>query len=720
MANVFIDIASEFTGKKAFKQAETATEKLTKNVKQLARTFGVAFGTAQVIAYGKASIKAAAADEKAQQQLALALKNVGLERDASSSEAYIQALQSEFGIVDDKLRPAYQTLAVATRDTATAQKLLNLSLDISASTGKDLGAVTAALSRAYLGNNTSLSKLGVGISKADLKAKSFEEITSQLATTFAGSATAAANTFQGSIDKLGVASANASEIIGTGLIDALKGLGDENSVDDLAKSMQDAALYTADVIRGIGVLTEKLKALPGVGSFNIGMIPIVGSYLEILRNMGKSKGGGFPQGAPADLTRQFTKTPTKSLTSSQTKVEKELLKVNKENLKLAKAKATFDLQKIQIEAALKGKLSEEDRMRLKLLQAIEEENLSNIEKYQKKLEEAQEKAKELQAVLDKMKDVEVKDPFSTWKVDPLTTAIGGLTTALTDVRTGMTSTGIAWSDVAAKIAATEVKPNLTQWSSTFKMATDEAESAVETAVTALGSTTAAATAAAIAAAAAATATANAALISTSSASAQAAADAADLLSASNNAALTSTTEAATKAAIDAAAAAVAAANAALTATSSTATEAIGTSTTTATNTTVLAIAESGTATAGTIIETSQAAADALDLLYSNATNALTNATTATTTDFMATSSAALESLKDILSAQANEYAAAAAAASAQAAADAADLGGAGNAGGGINITVQTGIGDPNAIAEAISEVLREAGTRGTIGVLGID
>jgi hypothetical protein len=87
---------------------------------------------------------------------------------------------------------------------------------------------------------------------------------------------------------------------------------------------------------------------------------------------------------------------------------------------------------------------------------------------------------------------------------------------------------------------------------------------------------------------------------------------------------------------------------------------------------------------------------------------------------MATSSAALESLKAILAAQANDYAAAAAAAGAQAAADAADLAGAGTAGSNINITVNTGIGDPNAIAEAITEVIREAGTRGTIGVLGID
>jgi len=286
MANVFIDIAAEFTGRKAFKQAESATEKLNRGVKQLAKTFGVAYGTAQVIAYGKASIKAAAEDQKAQQQLALALKNVGLGRDAATSEAYIQRLQSEFGIVDDLLRPAYQTLAVATRDSAEAQRLLNLSLDIAASTGKDLGIVTAALSKAYLGNNTALSKLGVGISKADLKAKSFEDITSQLTTTFAGSATAAANTFQGSIDKLGVATANVSEIIGTGLIAALTNLGKDTSVAELASNMEKAATYLADVIRGVGVLAGKLKDIPILGSINVGMIPIVGSYIELLRQSG--------------------------------------------------------------------------------------------------------------------------------------------------------------------------------------------------------------------------------------------------------------------------------------------------------------------------------------------------------------------------------------------------------------------------------------------------
>jgi hypothetical protein len=362
MANVMIDIAAEFTGNKAFKQADSSTDKLTKNVKKLAGAFGLAFSATAVLAYGKAAVKAAAEDEKAQKQLALALKNVGLGRDAASSEDYIQRLQSEFGILDDKLRPAYQTLAVATRDSNKAQQLLNLSLDISAATGKDLGSVTAALSRAYLGNTTALSRLGVGISKADLKAGKFEDIIGQLEGTFKGAATQAANTFQGSIDKLAVASANASEIIGTGLIDALKGLGEQDSVDNLATAMQDTAIYIADVIRGIGVLTEKLKGLPGVSGLNLGMIPILGSYLEILRGMGQvAAGSGINAQGLADLARlqaeyaaRTLKTKTK-LTAEEVKALKAArLKaaLDKANLALLKGEEVFDMDKIQIAAAL--------------------------------------------------------------------------------------------------------------------------------------------------------------------------------------------------------------------------------------------------------------------------------------------------------------------------------------------------------------------------------
>jgi hypothetical protein len=361
-ADVKIDIAAEFTGKKAFRQAETATDKMTKNVKKLAGALGLAFGGQAILAYGKKAVRAAAEDEKAQKQLALALKNVGLGRDAASSEDYIQRLQSEFGILDDKLRPAYQTLAVATQNTNEAQRLLNLSLDISAATGKDLASVTGALSRAYLGNNAALSRLGVGISKADLKAGKFEDIIGQLEGTFKGAATQAANTFQGSIDKLAVASANASEIIGTGLIDALKGLGEQDSVDNLATAMQDTAIYIADVIRGIGVLTEKLKGLPGLSGLNLGMIPIVGSYLEILRGMGQvAAGSGINAQGLAHLAElqsiyaaRTLKTKTKLTAEERKALAAARLKaaIDKANLALLKGEEVFDMDRIQIAAAL--------------------------------------------------------------------------------------------------------------------------------------------------------------------------------------------------------------------------------------------------------------------------------------------------------------------------------------------------------------------------------
>ena len=369
MANIVIDIAAEFTGKNAFKQAETSADKLTKGIKNVAKTLGVAFSVQQVLAFGKASVQAAAADEKAQKQLALALKNVGLGRDAAASEAFIQKLQSEFGVVDDKLRPAYQALAVATGDTAQSQKLLQIALDISASTGKDLQSVTGAITKAYLGNNTALGKLGVGISKADLKAKSFDEVMNQLSTTFAGAATQSANTFQGSMDKLSVASNNVQEIIGKGIIDALKGLSEDTTVDDLAKGMEDFALFTADAIRGVGVLLEALKSIPAAVNLPGLRFAMQATGLGILSKIGaaqRKKDEASAQRAMnglAHLAELEAKYATTTLKTSK-KITAEELKqlkakqlkaaLDKANLALGKGSNVFDIEKIQLAAAEKS------------------------------------------------------------------------------------------------------------------------------------------------------------------------------------------------------------------------------------------------------------------------------------------------------------------------------------------------------------------------------
>jgi len=381
MANVVIDIATEFTGKKGFKQAETATDKLTKNVKNLASTLGLAFGTAAVVNYAKASVRAAADDQKAQTQLALALKNVGLARDAASTEQYINRLETEFGVLDDLLRPAYQRLAVATKSSFESQRLLNLALDISASTGKDVNAVTTALSRAYLGNNTALTRLGVGLTKADLKTKSFEEITTQLADTFAGSATAAANTFSGQLAILSVGAANASEIIGTGLIDALTELGENTSAADLANNMKLTATYIADVIRGVGTLGGKLNEIPIIGDLNVGMIPILGSYLEMLREAGKVRPVRNPNEHMARAPQLKEERTAIALTKTSNKLKKidndstaRKIALTGDQLALQELEKKFDVDRIGLYAALNQSTEGETKMRLLSLIAIHDQN----------------------------------------------------------------------------------------------------------------------------------------------------------------------------------------------------------------------------------------------------------------------------------------------------------------------------------------------------------
>ena len=365
MANVFIDIPAEFTAKKAFKQADSATDRLIKSTKKLASAFGLAYGTAQVIAYGKASVKAAAADQKAQQQLALALKNVGLGRDAASTEGYIQRLQSEFGIVDDLLRPSYQTLAIATRDSAEAQRLMGIALDVSAATGKDLGSVTAALSKAYLGNNAALTRLGVGISKADLKTKSFKEITDQLSTTFAGSATTAASGYQGSLDRLTVATNNFKESIGVGLLEALNILNGEQGLAKTTSEIDKLGIKLQNATIGAAYFVDELRKMPAGGFLTslfgktfgdpLGLKTLINEF-EKFKQQPRPFSTGMSISGQVQIKQQAQITKlTKEQAAAQSKITKDKklqAALDKANLALNKGSDVFDLDKIQIAAAL--------------------------------------------------------------------------------------------------------------------------------------------------------------------------------------------------------------------------------------------------------------------------------------------------------------------------------------------------------------------------------
>jgi hypothetical protein len=210
----------------ADKAVETNSSKIADFGKKAAAAFAVA--AAAAVAYaGKLAVdgvKAAIEDEQAQLRLANALRQATGATDAQIAATEDMILQTSLatGVADDKLRPAMQRLAVSTKSTEEAQKLLTLALDISAASGKDLETVANALGRAQDGNQAALGRLGLGLSKAELATLSFTEVQAKLAELYGGAAATNAETFQGKIDRLKVGFDEAKESLGLALLPAVE------------------------------------------------------------------------------------------------------------------------------------------------------------------------------------------------------------------------------------------------------------------------------------------------------------------------------------------------------------------------------------------------------------------------------------------------------------------------------------------------------------------
>jgi hypothetical protein len=230
------------------KEVEGFGGKLEKFGKVAAAAFAAAAAAAAAYAVKLAvdGVKAAIEDEAAQLRLANALKNVTGATQAQISAVEQQILKTSLatGVADDQLRPALQRLATATGSVTESQDLLNLALDISAATGKSVEAVSNALGKAYEGNTGSLTRLGVGLSAAEIKTLGLEGTVKQLAETFGGAATVQANTFEGQIARLKVGFDEAKESVGAALLPTLQTLLDYfiNTVIPKFIEFKDSAL----------------------------------------------------------------------------------------------------------------------------------------------------------------------------------------------------------------------------------------------------------------------------------------------------------------------------------------------------------------------------------------------------------------------------------------------------------------------------------------------
>lgn len=384
--DINIGIGAEFVGKSAFKQAEKGVSQLTKQVGKLAGAFGIAFGGRALLNYGKQAAKAFAADEKAARSLALALANTGNAFASIEVEKFIGDLQRATGVVDDQLRPAFRNLLTATGSVKKSQEGLALALDIAAGTGKDLGAVSMALAKAYGGQTTALSRLGAGLSKATLASGDLDLITKELSQKFSGQALAAAEGYAGSMAKLTVASENAKEIIGKDLLDAMQLIAGKEGIGGATTAMEGFATQIGNAIYGIAVLTSKIQNIPLLS-------PIFGTLRDVisagplgglarLGERAKARSAGTPAQSPGQrkaidkanadaLKLQKTKNTLSKIDNDNTTRK---LTLTADQLALLELEKKFDVERVGLYSALNQSTDAETKMRLLSLIAIKDQN----------------------------------------------------------------------------------------------------------------------------------------------------------------------------------------------------------------------------------------------------------------------------------------------------------------------------------------------------------
>ena len=432
--SILISLAAEFTGKKAFKDADKNVSALEKGVKKLGKALAGAFAVEKVVAFGKASAQAFIKDQAEATKLAQALNNLGLGFANPVLSNYIDQLSRLAGVADSELRPAMQTLIQQTKSYSKSQELLNLAIEVSRGSGVELATVSQDLAAAYVGNTKGLKKYNLGLSQAELKTMSFAEVQKKLNAQFKGSNAAYLKTYAGQLEVLKVAAGEAQETIGKGLMDSLSVLASDGTVQGLADSMQKFADFTSNAIYGIASLVSEMKnlkaAAPSWINKLIGLASNVGPNAQIkqafkglqtIANYGERKRNEklmnpsvqmfMTDQANQRLNNELIK-KQKEQQKQQDKLIKDQTKELKKQAQLKKQSALFDIEKIGIVAALQGKITAEERLRLETMQAILNGDDTLATQLSKKLADTIDSTGKLSDWLAKLPDA--KNPFAGW------------------------------------------------------------------------------------------------------------------------------------------------------------------------------------------------------------------------------------------------------------------------------------------------------------------
>jgi hypothetical protein len=467
--NEVINISSK-ADLKGFKQAESASAKLGRTVKNLAGTLGLAFGTAAIIAYGKASVKAALESQAEQERLAnlLEVTTGASRRQIAALNDQASALEKIGVVTAGSITQTQSQLATFNLQISTIEQLTPAILDyVTAEKGATASAaefksMTNGLAQALNGNFASLTKTGFvldEVTKKRIKEGTETEraaaLVEVLNSTYKDFNKNLRLTSSGQMQVLANTANDVKVIIGTGILDSLKLLSEDDTVDNLTSSMTKAAEATAETTVAVSKLIKEITKIPVVGDFlgrlvsnplNLPKELLVfgqGGLLDYTREYGKLteqiyggaaatkylgevEAAAAKKRAAADRVARLAAQKIADTKKKQLATERSLLAekkkqeiLDKASLALAQGQKVFDEEGIQLAAAAQGKLTEEERTRLALKTdifnleaAINEGNVTAAAKLANSMVLNAQKLATLRTDMIGLNDVQ--NPFTNW------------------------------------------------------------------------------------------------------------------------------------------------------------------------------------------------------------------------------------------------------------------------------------------------------------------
>jgi hypothetical protein len=471
MAELRIPIVVENKGKKALGDTSKSVSALDKGVKRLGASLATVFGAQQLLKFAKNASKAFIEDEKAANRLALAVKNLGLEFESPRIERYISDLSRMSGVTDDQLRPAMQRLLQTTGSVAKAQELLTQATDIAAGSGVDYETVVNDLSLAYVGQTRGLRKYSLGLSQAELKTMKFADVQERLNKQFSGANAEFLTTYAGKLQLITTAAGEASEKIGGALVESLVSVfaaGDTtkfvNQIDTLATKIADTVSAVVFGFQKLYVLTSDRAILASFNPFDdyeknaLAAIEAAEKAAKLRRNapsMGYQ--GSQPIGIYETSAQLAARKAAEAAAAKRARelaaLQKKTLDTNKKSLALSKASKTLNLEAIGIEAALKGQISETDRLSLLLQKSILEGNANLATSLSDQLDAAVKRQNELRQSL--MTTPEAPNPYRNWTLpsELLNYTASSLGVSVAQLQTAPVAPSSTFSDAQMELMA---------------------------------------------------------------------------------------------------------------------------------------------------------------------------------------------------------------------------------------------------------------------------